>query len=461
MKELSYYNGLHHLQVTKESIEALAPQLNRVLPIDLADFIAQQPSQETQLLIFDALSPDKAILVFPYLPFKIQKLFVQAVPSEREVILLDALSPDDRTALLEELPTDLVNSLLKHLSPDERALSVRLLGYPKNSVGRLMTPDYMAIGINWTVRQVLDYIREKGKDSETLNVVYAVDDEGVLVDDFRIREFLLNPLDTVVAELSDHKFVCLMVADSEQTAIRLFRKYGRSALPVIDQKGVLLGIVTFDDIIALSTEEDTEDIQKIGGVEALKEPYLSIPFLSLMQKRIGWLAVLFVGEMLTASAMGYFEEEISQAVVLALFLPLIISSGGNAGSQASTLIVRAIALGEISIKDWWRIASREIMSGLFLGGALGLLGFMRVSVWGMMFPVYGEHAILLGFTILFSLMGVVLWGTISGAMMPLLLNRCGFDPATSSTPFVATLVDVTGVLIYFNIALLILHGTLL
>lgn len=463
MKELNDQQNheMNSLEIDEQTLQSLMPQLDQLLPIDIADYIAKQPSHETQLLIFNSLDFEKAIAIFPYLPFKIQMLFIQAVSSEREVALLNALPPDDRTALLEELPCDLVSSLLKHLSPEERELSVKLLGYPEDSVGRLMTPDYIAIKINWTVKDVLNYIREHGKDSETLNVIYAVDDNGVLMDDFRIREFLLSPLNMVVSDITDHKFTCLLATDSQEKAIRMFRKYGRTALPVVDKKGVLLGIVTVDDILALSTQEETEDIQKIGGSEALGEPYLSIPFFSLMNKRIGWLTILFLGELLTASAMGYFEDEIAKAVVLALFLPLIISSGGNAGSQASTLIVRSLALGEVTFKDWWRVIRREVYSGLFLGTILGLIGFLRVSIWSALFPTYGEYWLLLAFTIFFSLIGVVSWGTISGAMLPLLLSRCGFDPATSSTPFVATLVDVTGLVIYFNIAMIILKGTLL
>jgi magnesium transporter len=460
VKQLSPSYMLSQLDINPGSIDSAAPLLNRVSPIELADFIAEQ-NRNKQLLLFNALTPDKAVATFPYLPFKVQQRFVQAVPTEREATLLDALSPDDRTALLEELPSDVVNSLLKHLSPEERALSIKLLGYPKNSVGRLMTPDYIAIQITWTVREVLDYIRLHGHDSETLNVIYAVDDMGVLVDDFRIRELLLSPLDTPMEELADHKFVFLHVDDCEEVAINIFRKYFRTVLPVIDHKGVLLGIVTVDDILALSTEENTEDMQKIGGVLALKEPYLEVPFLSLMYKRIGWLQILFLGELLTASAMGYYEDSISKAVVLALFLPLIISSGGNAGSQASTLVVRALALGEVTFRDLWRILRREIFSGLFLGTALGITGFLRVALWGKLFGIYGEHWLLVAFTIFLSLIGVVAWGSISGAMLPLLLNRCGFDAATSSTPFVATLVDVTGLIIYFNIALIVLRGTLL
>lgn len=460
MKQLSSYDLLNQLDINEETIHATASLLNSLSPIELAEFISDQPRYK-QLLIFNALEHENAVLTFPFLPFKVQKLFVQAVPSEREVTLLNCLSPDDRTALLQELPSDLVNSLLKHLSPEERALSIQLLGYPKNSVGRLMTPDYISIQITWTVGEVLDYIRNHGHDSETLNVIYAVDDIGVLVDDFRIRELLLNPLDTVMEELADHRFVFLHVDDSEEDAINIFRKYFRTVLPVIDHRGVLLGIVTIDDILALSTAEDTEDIQKIGGVSALNEPYLDAPFFSLMQKRIGWLMILFIGELFTASAMGYYEDSIAKAVVLALFLPLIISSGGNAGSQASTLVVRALALGEVTFKDIWHILRREFFSGIFLGTILGFIGFIRVAAWGEILGTYGDHWLLLATTIFFSLIGVVMWGTISGAMLPLLLNRFGFDAATSSTPFVATLVDVTGLIIYFNIALIILHGTLL
>ncbi|MBA3239223.1 MAG: magnesium transporter [Parachlamydiaceae bacterium] len=460
MSILSPYSSLSHLEINEDNISSAAPILNRAYPVELADFIADQ-TEEQQRLIFNALTSEKAVLTFEYLPFFIQKLFLETFPLERSAPLLNSLSPDDRTALLEELPPEFVSLVLKHLSPEERALSIRLLGYPKNSVGRLMTPDYMTVKLNWTVQEVLDHIRKEGHDSETLNVVYAVNDEGVLLEDFRIREFLLNPLDAVIKNLADHKFISLNVTDSSESAIRLFRRYGRSALPVLDQKGVLLGIVTVDDIMELSVEEDTEDIQKGGGVAALREPYMAVSLMTLIQKRLGWLSVLFMGELFTASAMGYFEGEISKAVVLSLFLPLIISSGGNAGSQASTLIVRAIALGEVTLRDWWRIMQKEIFSGLILGIFLGTLGFLRVAIWGYAFTEYGEHWLLLALTILFSLMGIVLWGTLTGSMLPLILNRCGFDPATSSTPFVATLVDVTGVLIYFNIALIILRGTLL
>lgn len=448
------------IRFTSDNIWKFASNLNTSSPVDLADLIKAKPLEE-QLLIFSVLSQELAVSTFEYLPFRIQKDILYTLPAHQIASLLNALAPDDRTALLVELPVDTVNQLLKYLSPIERALTIKLLGYPENSVGRLMTPDFIAIKMDWTVKQVLDFIREKGKDSETINVIYAVDDNGVLIDDFRIRQFLLASLDKKVRDLADYKFLSLHVDDDEEKAIEMFRKYARAALPVIDAKGVLLGIVTIDDIIDVAVEEDTEDIQKLGGVEALKEPYMEIPFLNLMHKRANWLVILFLGEMLTASAMGFFEAEISKAVVLALFLPLIISSGGNAGSQASTLIIRAMALGEVTIKDWWRIMHREIFSGVFLGIVLGIIGFFRVTLWSLFTDIYGIHWMLIAITIGLSLLGVVTWGTLVGAMLPLLLKRSGFDPAVSSTPLVATMVDVTGLIIYFTIAIFVLRGTLL
>lgn len=429
--------------------------------VNLGDLITSLPLFE-QVNVFQSIAPfEKRVLVFEYLPFRVQMDILNALPSANVAELLNALSPDDRTSLLSELPVDVMNHLLKYLSPQERALSLRLLGYPEDSVGRLMTPEYIAVKLDWTVEQALQEIRTKGRDSETINVVYAVDDAGKLVDDFRIRQLLLSPLNALLKDIGDNTFVALNVSDDQEKAVQVFNKYERSVLPVTNSKGMLLGIVTSDDILNTSIQENTEDIQKIGGLEALKEPYLETPFFNLMNKRVGWLLVLFIGEMFTASAMGFFEDEIAKAVVLALFVPLIISSGGNAGSQASTLVIRALALGEVHLSDWWRVMRREIFSGIFLGAILGVVGFLRIGLWSQFTPLYGEHWLLIGLTIFFSLIGVVMWGTLTGSMLPLLLRRLGFDPATSSAPFVATLVDVTGLIIYFSIALLILSGTLL
>ncbi len=434
--------------------------LHSATPQQIAGHILDQP-KGLQLSSFNALPFDKAIDAFQYLGIRTQKAILSALPPESVARILHMMAPDDRTSLLQELPEDICLQLLKYLSPPERALSIKLLGYSEGSVGRLMTPDYIAIRLDWTVKDVLDYIRVKGKDKETINVVYAVDQEGVLVDDFRIRQFLLHPLDCQVKTFADHHFIALHVDDDESDAINTFRKYERVALPVVDSKNVLLGIVTFDDILHVSTENATEDFQMLGGVESFNEPYMEMPLLGLVRKRIGWLVVLFFGEMLTASAMGYFQDEIAKAVVLALFLPLIISSGGNAGSQASTLIIRAMALGEVKLKDVWRILRRELLSGLLLGVSLGAIGFFRVTLWSAFSPMYGVHWLLIALTIFLSLIGVVLWGTVSGAMLPLILRRLGFDPAASSAPFVATIVDVTGLIIYFTVAFVVLKGTLL
>jgi magnesium transporter len=347
------------------------------------------------------------------------------------------------------------------LSPEERKIAVTLLGYPEDSVGRLMTPDYIALKPEWTMSEVLNHIRQYGKDSETLNIIYVVDDKGKLIDDLKIRDIILASPDKKVIDIMDENFVALHVTDDQESAVQTFKKYDRVALPVIDARGLLIGIVTVDDVFDVAEEEATEDIHKLAAVEALEEPYSTMPFFSMIKKRVVWLTVLFVGEMLTASAMGFFEDEIAKAVVLALFVPLIISSGGNSGSQAATLVIRAIALGEITLKDWWNIMRREILSGLMLGLILGTIGFLRISLWGSFSNIYGEHWVLIGLTVGFSLIGVVLWGTLSGSMLPFILKKLGLDPATSSAPFVATLVDVTGLVIYFTFAILFLSGTLL
>src|SRR5262249_33635949 len=319
--------------------------------------------------------------------------------------------------------------------PKERAEAVRLLGYPEDSIGRLMTPHYVAIREQWTIADVLEYIRAHGQDSETLNVIYVVDEKGTLIDDIRISKVLIaSPKDTVQS-LMDRRFVALKATDAQETAVRVFKDQDRVALPVTDSAGVLIGIVTVDDVLDVAEQAATEDIQRVGGSEALDQPYMEIAFTRMIQKRAGWLTALFLGEMLTATAMGFFEHEIERAVVLALFVPLIISSGGNSGSQASTLVIRAIALGEVALTDWWRVMRREIAAGLALGGILGLIGFLRITVWSAFSSLYGEHWLLVALTVGLALIGVVLWGTLVGSLLPFVLRRLGFDPAASSAPF--------------------------
>jgi len=423
--------------------------------------------EDEQVIIFRVLPHALAADVFEYLDFDAQQKLLRAMAHEEVVAILNEMAPDDRTALLEELPSAAARQLIRLLTPEERRVATALLGYPEESVGRLMTPDFIAVKEDWTVQQVLDYVRNHGQDSETLNVIYVVDDHGKLIDDLRMREFLLRPLGAKVSDFRDHAFVALNVTDSQQDALNMFRKYDRTALPVVDSSGVLVGIVTIDDMLDVAEAEATEDIQKIGGMEALDEPYMRISLWKMIRKRAGWLVILFLGEMLTATAMASFQDEIARAVVLALFLPLIISSGGNSGSQASTLIVRAMALGEVTLRDWWRVAGREIRAGLSLGAILGAIGILRVALWSIIGEkyfhreLYGPHWPLVALTVGLSLVGVVLWGSLSGSMLPFVLRRVGADPATSSAPFVATLVDVTGLVIYFSIALVIMRGVML
>ncbi|OGU82546.1 MAG: magnesium transporter [Ignavibacteria bacterium RBG_16_35_7] len=282
-----------------------------------------------------------------------------------------------------------------------------------------------------------------------------------MIDDIKIRDVILAPLERKIADLMDENFVGLNVHDDQEKAVEVFKKYDRVALPVVDALGSLIGIVTIDDVLDVAEEEATEDIHKLGGIEALEDPYIDTTITEMVKKRGKWLVVLFIGEMLTASAMGFFEDQISKAVVLTLFVPLIISSGGNSGSQAATLVIRAMSLGEITLKDWWRVMKREIVSGLMLGIILGAVAFLRMIVWTFFVESYGPHWIPIGLTVSFSLIGVVMWGTLSGSMLPFMLKKLGADPATSSAPFVATLVDVVGILIYFGFAIFLLTGSLL
>jgi magnesium transporter len=430
-------------------------------PADVAEVILDMPDDE-QVIIFRVLPHDLAADVFEYLGIEEQHNLLHALAHEQVAAILNEMAPDDRTALLEELPSAAARQLIRLLTPEERRVATALLGYPEDSVGRLMTPDFIAVKEDWIVQEVLDYIRAYGQDSETLNVIYVVDDHGKLIDDIRMREFLLKPLDSHVRDLMEKTFVALNVTDSQQDALNVFRKYDRTVLPVIDSTGVLLGIVTVDDMLDVAEKEATEDIQKLGGMEALDEPYTTIPFLRMLKKRATWLILLFLGEMLTATAMQGYNREIEKAAILAMFLPLIISSGGNSGSQATTLVIRAMALGELRLVDWIRVVRKELLSGLSLGLILGTIGFFRISLWQYLHIFdYGTYHWLVATTVGVALVGVVLWGTLSGAMLPFLLRRCGLDPAASSAPFVATLVDVTGLVIYFNVALFVLRGTLL
>lgn len=427
---------------------------------DIAELISDNEEYESQII--SHLTIQRAVGTFKILDVPEQKRIIRSLLPLKTAELLNELPADDRTAFLEELPTGVVRELIKLLNPEERKITLSLLGYPEGTVGRLMVPDYIAVYEDWTVQEVLNEIRAVGTEMETIDVIYVINEKGEFVDDMRIRDVILARPDKVVSDIIDRRYISLNVHDDQEEANNIFKMNNRVALPVVDDNNILLGIVTIDDVLWVANEEFTENIQKIGGTQALDEPYLEMPLFKLFRKRAGWLVVLFLGEMLTATAMGYFEDEIAKAIVLALFVPLIISSGGNSGSQASTLIIQAMAMGEVYIADWWRVLKREIISGLMLGAVLGLIGFLRVELWSYVFPdIYGVHSFFIALTVGFSLIGVVLWGTLSGSMLPLVLKKLGADPATSSAPFVATLVDVTGLIIYFSIAYIILQGILL
>lgn len=432
---------------------------------DVAELINENEDHESYII--SHMSIHRAASLFKILEHSTQKNIIEALRPTKTAELLNELPPDDRTSFLAELPTRVLRELIKTLNPEERKVTLSLLGYPENSVGRLMTPDYVYVYEFNTVEEVLNIIRKVGKNTETIDVIYVINKQGKLLDDIRIREFILAAPDKKVGELMDERFIALNVNDDQEIANQAFKMNNRVALPVVDDQNILVGIVTIDDVLWVTNEEFSEDIQKIGGAEALDQPYLETPFFSLIKKRVGWLIILFLSEMLTATAMAYYNEELAKVLILTNFIPLIMSSGGNSGSQASTLIIQAMALGEVTVGDWWRVMRREILSGLLLGMILGTIGFIRIITWhilmhqGVFNDIYGIHWFLIALTVSFSLVGVVLWGSLSGSMLPILLKKLGADPASSSAPFVATLVDVTGLIIYFNVALFFMKGIML
>ena len=459
MDEISLQQQFEEVIASEDKL-AIKEFLNDQNISDVANLIYENPDYETQII--SHLSIHRAAGVFKILDLTEQTRIIKDLPPFKSAELLNELPADDRVSFLEELPNNTVRELIKTLDPQERKVTLELLGYPENSVGRLMNPDYVYVYEYNTVEQVLQTIRRFGTNTETIDVIYVINEKGELLDDIRIRDFILAAPEIKVQELMDERFISLNVNDDQEVANEVFKMNNRVALPVTDDQNILVGIVTIDDVLWVASEEFSEDIQKIGGTEALDEPYLDIGIFKLVKKRAGWLVLLFLGEMLTATAMQYFQNEIETATVLALFIPLIMSSGGNSGSQASTLIIQAMALGELTISDWWRVMRREFITGLVLGVILGSIGFLRIIIWQNLHIFdYGIYWKLVGTTIFFSLIGIVLWGSLMGSMLPIMLKRMKLDPAASSAPFVATLVDVTGIVIYFSLAYLFLHGLLL
>lgn len=453
----------HDLQffIQKTNLRALKAELETLSAVEIAELVNQLDDAKG-IFVLRLLEREKASDVFSELHPEHRDRLLQSLSDERLADLFNSMAPDDRTRVLEDLPGTVTQRLINLLSPEERRVALQLLGYPESSVGRLMTPEYIMVRPHWTVARALQQVRDYYVKAETANVLYVVDTRGRLVADILLAELVTADPETLIEELMQGRPVVSLPVDLDQEeAVEVFRKHVRVALPVVDAQGVLLGIVTLDDVLDVVEEEATEDFQKAGGVEALDEPYMATPFWVLIRKRAGWLTILFLSEMLTATAMGRFEEEIARAVVLAVFVPLIISSGGNSGSQAATLVIRALAVRDIGLGDWWRVIRREVAAGLILGSILGSIGALRITTWSLIWNPYGAHWPWLAATIFLTLLGVVLWGTFAGSTLPLILKRLGLDPATSSAPFVATLVDVTGIVIYFEVAALVLRGKLL
>lgn len=441
----------------------LRDALAAIHPADVADILtAVQPAQTA--VGFRFLQRDDAAAAFSYLSPEKQEVLIRELGNEGAARVVEGMSADDRVRLLDELPEEVAQRVMASLSPEERKATQAILGYPEGSVGRLMTPDYVCIRPNWTVAQALDHIRKHGKDAETIAYIYVIDNEGRLVDDMRLRSLLLADPNEAVENLMNRSFVKLQATDDQEEAVRAMARYDRFALPVVDSRGVLIGIVTSDDVADVAQAEATEDIQKMGGVAALEEPYMQAGHVEMFKKRGLWLLALFVGQTITILVLGGFQEKIGRATVLVLFMPLVMSCGGNSGSQAATLVTRALALGEIAPIDWWRIIRKEFLTALLLGGSLAGMGWLCVEFFTFIrVAEFKEphHAQRMAIMVSAAIFTVVMWGTTLGSLLPLILRRLKLDPATASSPMVATLMDATGTLIYLGVAIAILSGTIL
>ena len=454
----------------------LGPELKELIErrdfAQLREILCDFPPADIAEIFYDLHAGDEAVLlrllprelaaeVFECLPIEDQESTLQALGSEQVAQILNDIAPDDRTALLEELPAAVTQKLLALLNPEQRRIATELLGYPEHSIGRRMTPEYVAVQQNWTVAEVFAHLRREEHKRVTMNQLYVVDAKGRLVDFVRLRNIVVSPPQTSVLELLENQQIFLRATDDQETAVTAFRKYDVTMLPVVDSNDVLVGVVTVDDVLDVAEKAATEDIQKLGGVQALDAPYLKTNVLAMVKKRAPWLAILFVGEMLTSVTMQNYGGEVQKIVALSFFMPLILSCGGNSGSQATSLIIRAMAVGDVLLGDWWRVFRRELAGGFLLGAILAVIGAIRVVVWQWFhFWDYGSHYSLFALVIGVSLIGVVLWGSLVGAMLPFVLRMVKLDPAVCSAPFVATLVDVTGLVIYFNVALWLLPHSL-
>ena len=432
--------------LSRVELQEAWPVLSR---LDRAEGLRLLPRGEAEELFFT-------------LPAREQGQFVLQLPQDERRSWMRVLAPDDAVDVVQEVPAAERGPLLAVLDEATRNDVTALLAYHEDRAGGLMNPRFGRLRPEMTVDEAITYLRQQPRSSlETFAYAYALDQEQRLLGVVSFRELIAAPGATRISELMRKEVVTVRDDLAQDAVARVFSRTKLLAIPVLDAERRMKGLVTIDDIVHVVSEEATADIQKMGGSEALDEPYMRISFARMLKKRAGWLSALFLGEMLTATAMGFFEKEIAKAVVLALFVPLIISSGGNSGSQATSLVIRAMALGELKLRDWFRVIRRELAAGLVLGIILGTIGFVRIMVWQAAAHTYGEHYLLVGFTVGASLIGVVTFGTFAGSLLPFILRRLGFDPASASAPFVATLVDVTGLIIYFTVASAIMRGTLL
>jgi len=464
MIEIPAHTVAQLLYLVHTDPEELQEALGELRAADIAEALRQLPP-EAAAKVMAALPFELAVQVFDEPELTGHRCaIIQRIDPQKVGPLIEAMSSDQQADLFREVPADNRARLLATVSDGTRASLQKLLQYPAETAGGIMTTEFVSIPSDWDVGQSLSLIREVGGRKETVYAIYVVDPTSqALVHVVSLRELLTTGREDNVLEVGNRRPPLTVTADIDrEEAARLISKYNLLAIPVIDDQRRMLGIVTVDDVIDALVEETTEDVQRFGGMEALDAPYMEISFIEMVRKRAGWLCALFLSEMLTATAMQRFQSEIERAAVLAMFIPLVMSSGGNSGSQATSLIIRALALQELRLRDWWRIAMRELPTGLLLGAILGVIGFLRIVLWqNIGIFDYGPHFVLLATTVGFALVGIVAFGSLAGSMLPFLLKRIGFDPASASAPFVATLVDVTGLVIYFSVAFLILHGTLL
>jgi magnesium transporter len=450
----------------EELIEAkdwvtLKELLNDMPAVDVSDLL-EELDDNVAIVIFRLLKKEQAADVFAYLSSGKGGELLNKLTARQLTDVMSNLEPDERVALMEELPGELTQRMMNSMAPEDLKELKSLLGYPEESVGRLMTPRYVRIKKDWTVDRSMKHIRKYGHSAETVNVIYVVNEREKLIDDLRLNELIISDPEAKIESLMDESFVALSAFDDQEEAVRMLTKYDRVALPVVDSGGVLIGMITADDVFDVAEEEATEDMQLMAGMDALDDYYSQTSIMQMVQKRIGWLAVLFVGQMLTATAMGAFEGVIASAVFLSLFVPMIISSGGNSGSQAATLIIRALSTDDITLGDWWQVFKRELLSGMVLGLILGFLGYFIILVYGVYTGKAFNYELFMSCLVVsLSLVGVVIWGNLSGSMLPFLLSKLGLDPAVTSAPFVSTLSDVTGIVIYFSIAVALLQGIVL